>query len=403
MTAGPNKFHFIFSNRYFVALLIVSSIGTMSSSLFLIGTQWYIFQQTGSLLMLSYLMFIDLFFVAFGGFFLGPFLDRGGRGNVISVSYGVRVLVFLGSFIIFVNHTFFYGDLFFIIGLLGLGSSLIYPARNSIIPDVISERSLKEGNSVFFAATFLSNIAGYVIGGIEINTYGIGSILFTALAISIPSYLLSLILRQVKGKMRNKKSNYRGELFAGARAITSSKPLIMIAVLVISWSLLFTPINAMLPAFVSINLNENSSFYGFLKSIIALGSFIGTILIGILKIKKHGKWLVITEIISGTLLILLIILVAPLYTSLIFFLVSFMDAIADILAMTISQKLLTTEVRGRAFSFIQFASQFSSLLGILLMGYIATLFSLDTIFIISGIGIVLIGAIAIFNPLYKLE
>ncbi len=164
-------FH-LFKTKRFAPLFCVQFLGAFSDNVFksalLILITYKFSEQIGveaSILnMLAAGIFILPFFLfsAFGGLLA----DKFAKHKLIRFIKAFELLILsIASYAFIYNHV---NVLFICLGLAGLQSALFGPSKYGILPELLAEKELLNGNALVEAGTFLSILLGTIIGGLLI-------------------------------------------------------------------------------------------------------------------------------------------------------------------------------------------------------------------------------------------
>jgi MFS family permease len=239
---------------------------------------WVILQITGSgtaVGMHSVLRFGPLLLL---GIPAGLLTDRHNRWRLLittQTAYAVAAAILaLASF-----HS--YPSLYLIYGMVlvqGIINAIDNPLRRSFVRDLVTDEELTNAVSLNSTVATVARFVGPAIGGVLIALVGVPWC-FAINAISYGAVLLSLfLLDQRSFRATVLVSRARGQLREGFRYAMHNRrigrTLIMVALLgtfVWNW-------NVILPLYATDTFHGGATLYGWLLSLLSLGSFVGALL-----------------------------------------------------------------------------------------------------------------------------
>lgn len=197
--------------------------------------------------------------------------------------------------------------LLFVLALLqGVAIAFNLPARNGMIPDVVSERNLSTAvalnNSFFnFCRIFGPALAGLLIA---VPNFGIAGVYYLMAASYFISAVLLLRLKVQNRKVERLAASMGRQILDGLQHIWSTKTLFYMMAMAFIVVLLGMPHQLVLPVFAVDVLNVGSAGLGLLFAMAGIGALIGSLsLAAFADSKKRGIIQVAAAALFGLMLV----------------------------------------------------------------------------------------------------
>lgn len=177
-------------NKNYSLLFLAQFITILGNWLLLVAVPIYIFENTGSSLLMSVAYALEILATVFIMPFGGVFSDLINRHKIL---YGGDFISFFIALIIVIclwlqpTSIFFLLPLLFILAAIG---AVQHPAFQGIIPEVVSKNHLGQANSYFAFINQFMSMLGPLIGVTIISFLGVSN----AIIIDAFSYLVSAII-----------------------------------------------------------------------------------------------------------------------------------------------------------------------------------------------------------------
>jgi MFS family permease len=258
--------------------------------------------------------------------------------------------------------------------LFGIFSALDAPARQSMVVDLIDDRTYL-GNAIALNSALFNSarLIGPAVAGIAIASVGEG-ICFLINAISYLAVISALLMLKVPQKPEPPKASpYQDEFLGGFRYTFKTAPIRQLIFMLAALSLAGYPFIVLLPAYAGEVLGGDSKTLGFLMSGLGAGALAGALIMAARK-PASGLERIITIF---TLCMGCAIIIASLSTSMTFSIVTlFFGGLSMILSLaainTLLQTLAHEPMRGRVMSFYAMALLGTIPIGNLIAGSIAS-------------------------------
>lgn len=251
--------------------------------------------ETGLLITLAAGLFILPFFLFSG--LAGQLADHYPKSFLIQKIKLTEVFIMLFGAVALLNLQL---ELLFVtLFLMGTQSAFFGPIKYSVLPELLEDQSLMQGNALFSASTFIAILLGTILGGIGVlMPNGTEVVSFAIMGVALLGYGVSLWLQP--------STIQNSELLIEANLFKSSWQLITLckgyhtsffAVMAISWFwFLGAVMLSQIPTLVKYDLLANegvaTAFLAVFSIGIALGSVLATLIFkNHLDLKWHGLFL----------------------------------------------------------------------------------------------------------------
>jgi MFS family permease len=401
-TTGPRAVLALRDFRLFLAVTFLNAVLQQTQS---VAVGWDLYERTGSVIALGYVGLAQFLPVILLFLPAGQLADRYDRRMLMVAS---QALVALGSIgLAFaaqpgVPLIWVYACLF----ATGVAQVLNRPARDSLQPQIVPAPLF--ANSVALSSSLfqVASIGGPAVGGVLIAITGSAqSVYLVNMALAVLAMLIAFAIRARRPEGRRPGTSFP-ELFAGLTHVWRTK-LILGALFVDLFAVLFAGANALLPVFAKDILHVGPVGLGWLSAASAVGALTMGLFQGLLgrPSRQAGKtflWAVaaygVAMIVFGLSNLFVLSFVALM-------LAGMMDNMSVVLRHSMVQLYTPDELRGRVSAVNRVFVDSSNQLGALEAGVLATFTSPVFAVVAGGVVTVLVAAAAVkmFPDLRKLE
>ena len=390
----------IIKNRNFAFMWFGHLISHAGDAVFMIALPWLMLDITGSKSLTSLVSMSAYLPAVLFGLFAGVVVDRYNRKWIMIYSDILRALL-----VAVIPLSLIYGFISpLLIGAITFSlstfSAFFYPARDSLIPHIVTAEELPAANSAISVSGQMSHLLGPLFAGIGISIFGLRH-LFTADAISFlfSILLISLIVGPARELTIEKHPPKWQGIVDGLTYVNSHKGLRTLLILTfVNNIFIMGPAIIGLPVFVREVLTSDFGVLAKLEVAMATGMIVGSIVF----------WKAEKNISPISILLFGIVMDGVTYTFLFFADTSFIAILVLIIhgigiplitvsRTTIIQAVVPDEFRGRLFSMIYMAVMGTTAISVGLTGFILEFIGADSLFLLIGVGAastVIIG----FNP-----
>jgi len=303
------------SNHSFLRLLGGRLVTNAGDSLYYIAAMWLVFELTGSPLYTGVAGFLVRAPSALS-FLTGPLVDRWPLGRVLVGTQAVNGLLVLAVPVAaWTDHL----SVWVILGLLPLVTfvnQFVYPAQNAALPRMVDDGNLARANSLLSAAyrgadmvfNALSGVLIAVVGAVTLFvvdavTFGVALVLFAGLTVATGSAAATT----AEGAGADDElaaddatdEGYLAELREGFAYVRGSLVVVLLAGVVVT-NFTAGAMHGVLPAFAA--TVGGADAFGLLMAAYAGGSLAGTLLASSVDDRPLGRFVVVSNVVSGALL-----------------------------------------------------------------------------------------------------
>ncbi len=333
----------------------------------------------------------------------GVFVDRFSRKTVMVVTDLLRAGFVLLALL--VNEA---GDLFILyltaFAIMGLGAMFV-PARNASIPNLVPDDHLLTANALIQATELISLIAGASLATLVISLTSVGTAFVVDSATFVVSALFLLAARIPRGSVSVAASAPGSEFrkfwhsFAdGVRYIGSNKHLLQLMAITTMATLGLSATVLMAAAYFKQLLGISAEYLGLLQATEGLGMALGALLIS-----AYASWARSRQIVSVTMIVLgggiLVFAVAPVYWLVLVgaLVVGLCVVSARTTLAAMTQALVPDSQRGRVESAMVTVIGIGTMGALVMAGILGDLVGPKSVFILTGIVVLLAGVASIFT------
>ncbi len=359
-------------SRNFRLFWLAQLISTIGTSLQVVVEGWLVYQVTDSTLWLGLVGFIGLLPVVPISLLGGVLVDRVPKRKLILLTQcGLLLQTTLFALIIRTGDI----RLWQIIALYSLFGAILaidHPARRAFLVELVSPDDLANAVSLNASLFNVSNLIGFMASGFLLSTVGA----FGAMSINAASYLapiLALLAIRVAdiGHDNQKAPRLGSAVSAGLMALWKKPPVLGVIALMAAVGGLAWPVFGLMPAFAEDVIGTDTVGLGLLLGSGALGSVIGTVVVGRLGQKQRGR-----SLLFGCLLLPIMVIGFAssrnmVLAGLLMVMVGLMLIIVQSLAITLVHLGISNQVRGRVMSLYSMVHAGSDTVANVLIGALA--------------------------------
>jgi MFS family permease len=237
-------------------------------------------------------------FLLFGG----AVVDRVPRRLVLLASEllsgtAMSVIAFLGiSGQLRVEH------LYVMAALLGLADAFFGPALMAIVPELVPEEILVQGNALRGLSRQGGRLGGSLVGGVVVAAFG-GPIAFAIDALTYFASFLALVVMRPGDAPRSERKHLLAEVREGFTFVFSIPWVWMtIALFSVINLLVFGPMSVGLPVLVRDVLRGDAAVFGALTASLGAGQIVAGIILGQATIRRSGIVMYAFAVMAGVVL-----------------------------------------------------------------------------------------------------
>jgi MFS family permease len=393
-----------FRNRDFCALWIGQLFSQIGDNFVIVAILFVISNLTGSPLAIGILALVATLPQVVLGLIGGVFVDRLDRKLVMIVSDVIRGLAVLALlFVQRVDQLYILYIVSFVMATVGL---FFNPARNAVIPNIVSSEILLAANALIQASQIIAVILGASIAGLVIGWLGPAfAFAFDSFSFVVSAAMIAtMTIPSVNPKPSKTRSRVLwNQLVEGLLFIKSNSHLRYVIITTAVATLGFGAIMILGIVYLREALGIGAEGFGFLYAVQGLGVVVGGAMIGRFASEVRSNWVV-----GGCMVILglaiIAFAVAPSYPLVLVAvaIVGLSIVAARAALATLTQRLVPDEKRGRVGSAVNMVIGASSSASMVLSGLLGDLIGVQAVFIAAG-AITIVSGVAAFYTLQGAE
>jgi MFS family permease len=398
-------------NKDFVLLFQGQLVSQIGSSIYMIALIFWVKHATESATLVGILSMT----ATIPGVLLGPF------GGTVADLFSRKLIIVLGDLIngvliISIATIMFLSPdstdliitlLFFEAVVGGTVMAVFRPAISAAIPDLVPESKIQAANGMYQSSAQIALLIGQSVGGLLFRILGAPLVmmidgityLFSALSesfISIPQQI-----RERKKGFGAAMQEFKGDTVDGLRYVRRVEGLVDLFAVIAVATFFTAPFGVLLPFFVEDTLGVTADWFGYIIASLALGSIIGSILAGVVKISPvhKGKYVIVAVGCQALCLGTFGYSGSPVIAMLLLGLVGVVGGVMNVMVISVIQLSTPSEIRGRVFGLLTTLSAGLAPVSMGLSGVVADALdgNIPLIYAFSGIGVFLVLPFLVFN------
>ncbi len=398
-------------NKDFFLLWQGQSVSQLGNHIFSVAMILWIKAATDSASLIGLLGMVSGIPAVILGAIGGTFADRHSRRKIIIITdvfNGIFILSLAGIFYFFPNsgniHLYWLFTVFIFSAIM---ASFFLPAITAAIPDLVHKDHLSKANSMNQFSGQLAMFIGQGVGGILFMALGAPLLIlingFTFLFSAVSEYFIKIpqVLPEKKEKISQQFGSFLGDIREGLSFILKSPGLRNLIFASIFLTFFTVPILILLPFYVEDFLHAEGYWYGIILSFYGLGSLLGFLLAGGLRINGRLRASLTTKFMVANAIVLGILIIAssPYHAIIISVISGLFSGFISINVITVVQQTTPSATRGRVFGFISAFSGSITPLGMGLSGVIADMTgqNIPIIYLVCSMFLLLVSIFILFN------
>ena len=243
-------------------------------------------------------------------------------------------------------------QVYVIVFLLSTASRFFYPARSSIIPNIVERKQLLMANSISQGTFMLTTVVGPAVGAALIALIGTRNVFYLDSA----SFLFSALMIMRIGLEERRAPAEEGirhiasQMAEGLRFIRSNRGTLFVVSMFTGVMLAYGGVNVLFLVFIKEVLLMNIRGLGLLESTQGIGAVIGSVALGYMGQRIGTRKLTLGSLLVASLLFLSFTLNRIIYLSYLLMAgIGIAVTFITVPANTLLQKLVPDALRGRVF------------------------------------------------------
>ncbi|MEC0304252.1 MFS transporter [Terribacillus saccharophilus] len=384
-------------NHNFRMLLVSSIFSSCSISMYLLIEQWYVVNElgvpklVGAVLLATTLPRVIFMFVG------GMLADRLRKSRIIFFSLLTRSILMLLAALLAEGNLLHFLPLLFFAVTFGISDAFFWPARDSIITQLIPEEHLTKANAYMQTISQLGVVLGPPVAAMLLSYFSYSMVFAIIFALLLFSSLCQLTIKEPRKVVITESITLQ---IQEALQYIKTSPILRLLMLtfVIDNLLYIGPLMLSIPLFAESILAGDAFILSFLQISFSGGIIIGGILLGFLTIKKQGRWITAVLLGEGILLGLYSQSRSFILSSILLCLLGICVSAINVPVISLIQRVVPKHLTGRVLSVSTLVS-----IGLVPLSYglvslllIANI-SIVSILIVSSLSIVIFSSILIIQ------
>lgn len=375
-----------FQHPNFRLLWIALLSGAVSGWMVNIVVGWMMFHLTQSPLLTALVIGTGALPTVVVGPIAGVFVDALDRRKVVAMAFGLMAVFVTGFSILVIVGSVASWHVFLFSLLVGLAGSLLGPAEQALLANVIPKRLYVNGFALAGVAGSITRLVAPAFTGFSIALIGPGPTLALA---------AGFLLIGIKSTLVIESSDYNrhplrprivfAELSEAAVYIVHNKTVLGLTILIASFMLFLTPVNmGLMPVYADKVFSGGPELLGLLVATIGTGNTIGAIVLASFGgIKQRGMLIIASGSITGVGLLAF----SQSGTLLLAFPILALYGVTMMITYTVSgaviQSIVPDNMRGRILA-LSGTAQITFPIGTLIVGVLAQLYGAPSATVIFG-------------------
>jgi MFS family permease len=279
----------VLRERSFVKYLSSRLLTTIALQMQSVAIGWQVYTMTGSVTDLGLIGLAQ-----FAPFVLlvlpaGQIADRYDRTRIVNLCYAVQLLCVLALLAFTLSGLQRVWPIFTVLTVLGCARAFAMPAGQAIVINLVPAERFGNATALSSSSFQVAVVTGPVVGGV-LYLAGPTVVYTTAAVLLAASSLLMLGVRTRAAALRQPPAAWRDAL-DGLRFV-GSKPIVLGAISLDLFAVLFGGATALLPVFAKDILHVGPEGLGLLRSATAIGAAVTAMALAVFPITRHvGRWM----------------------------------------------------------------------------------------------------------------
>ena len=333
-------------------------------------------------------------------------LDK--KKQVVILDFSKAVMCFILLFI-FLTGTYNLINLTVFIFLLMVTVTIFTPLLSAATPSIVKPEVLVDANGAIQGINAISDLLGFVLGGILMATIGVTNIILFSGIFFLISTVIDLFIKipfekQVEEEKQGIFRMIGNDIKLSFVYLRKENPVLLklTSIVAILAMLMFPLLTVGLPYVVRITFGASEQMLGLSQGVAMAGMLVGGLLAGKLKkwltLKYFHRWIIVSALIGLSLALAVYDPLFPGSTllpfwifTLGFMLIMTVVCIVNILLMTLAQEKTPTHLLGKVIAFVMMATSIATPFGQYLYGVITEVLGASQYFLYLGVmGIVIV-------------
>ena len=282
--------------------------------------------------------------------FGGALADRLDRKKIIQIGQIGFLLTALAVAVTVQMGAVTWYHLFAASMVMGAVFSFIGPARQAMIPDLVSRQNLTNAIALNSAGMSAMTLMAPAFAGVLYATIGPAGVYLVLAGLGAISVLVTVMLPKTVQRPMAANAKILTDIWAGVSYIRRTPMVLILLAIGLATALLAMPFRFLMPIFVVDIYGKGPEAMGLLVSVMGLGALVGSLFMAQAGRWKRGLLLIATTLLTGVALLLVALL--PFYLVALFLMLAL--GLGDAGRRTLNQALIMEvsedQYRGRVMS-----------------------------------------------------
>ena len=388
-------------SRAFVELMFYRACLTFSYQILAVTVGWHIYELTKDPLSLGLVGLAEVVPYFCSALFAGHAVDQLSKKRIALFGCSLHVLIALLMVPVALGY---FDDLgigahwliYVGIGLAGLARAFIRPTYQVIFAQVLRREDFAQGSAIGTVVYQAAQVIGPVIGGLLIAWPGLVSAYLASGLFALLAIIAVGLLRYTEEKVKPSELSMWAGIVQGLHFVFS-KQIMLAAMALDMFAVLFGGAVAMLPAFIDEILQGSPESLGLLRAAPAIGSVLAGAWLARHPLQRHGGRDLLVAVAGFGVTVMGFGWSTSFWVAAAFlFFTGVFDGISVVLRSTILQLTTPDQMRGRISAINGIFIGSSNEIGALESGLAASLLGLSTSIVFGGVMTLLVVAVCWF-------
>ena len=292
-----------FNSSNFTFLWLGTTLMIASHQMMFVAQGYMVYKITGSATILGIVGAGSAFPMLILAPFSGTVADKFKRKNIILICQSVSV--FLAAIMTVLIATDLIRWQYFLV--IGVSQGAVWafnaPARQAWLPQIVSKDKLHNAISLISAGMSSAFIIAPAIAGFIYSFKGPSTVYMLVTVSASIAVLTTVFIRKTRVDPSTTKTRLLNDMVIGWKYMLADRDIRSLFILGAVFTLLWSPIQPLLPVVVELVYEKDATSLGLLSSMIGIGALAGNFIVASLPRKKRGLLLVSLAFVSGSALL----------------------------------------------------------------------------------------------------
>lgn len=380
-------------NRRYFPLWIGQLISNLGDTLHYIALVIWVYQRTGSSLVVAGAVFFEVVPVILLAPVAGVIIDRLPRKMVLVTADVVRALLVLALLL-----TTQVWQIYLIVALLTASATFFNPAVNATLPTLLDEQDLLAANSVSWSTGRFVQIIGSALAAGFIALIGAEAAFVFNAGTFLVSALFLLLLPVPSGRQVAARgwAGFLADAREGLRFSRHDRFVSRLVVVQALASLSVGATSALLVVLAQQHYRLPPGGFGSFILAIGVGALLGPVLLGLfVRDYRHPRWLFGPYVVRGIGDVLMAVTTFVPFAWLLLFIYGLNTSTGMVVYQTWVQRQVPDHVRGRVFTWLDVVWNVMKVISLGVGGYLAQRAGIEVVYYLGGGLLVLSGLVGL--------